>query len=88
MAHSTLGHIEQGTNNTTVDTLAEIARALDAHWDVRLVGGVAAPDDLRMELIDRLCGLVDRLSDRDVRHLLGQIAFLEAELRAQGETRK
>lgn len=82
VAHATWGHIEKGVLNTTIDTLAEIARVLGAHWEIRLDGGLETLDPTRTELLDRLGAIVDQLSDRDVRLLLMQVAAYEDELPA------
>lgn len=75
--HSTLGQVEAGNLNVTVDTLAQIAAALDAHWEIQLVGGAEVPQDERTMLVDRLAAIVDLLDDVDIRLLRSHLQVWE-----------
>lgn len=85
--HATIGAVENGLANVTIDTLADLARFLSARWELQLVGG-AEQDELRRELMDRLASILDRLDDRDVRQLLRSVAGLEAELGIERQSKQ
>lgn len=77
-------HIEHGTISAPVDTLSLVAKALEAHWEVRLIGGpTEARDPERQELIDLTDRLADKLSQREVQLLLGQLRIYEAEQKSK-----
>ena len=68
-----IGHIETARNGSSTDTLMEIARTLRARWEIRLIGLGEEPvrDESRQKILDITDQIVDQLSDRDVRQLLG-----------------
>lgn len=71
-------HIEHETISSSIDTLVDVARVLDAHWDVRLVAGrEEARSPERQALLDLIDRLVDRLEEKDVKVLLGQLQIYE-----------
>lgn len=88
VSHSSIGHIETGFVNATVDMLAEVASVLGARWEVRLVGDSdPARSEVRQELLRRLDAVIDTLDERDVRHLLRVVQAYEADLGAQNQSR-
>lgn len=88
VAHSTLGHVENGSTNVTVDMLAEIAAVLKARWEIRLVGNdEAVRDPERRTLLARLDAVIDQLDDRDVRHLGAMLKLYEADLGTHGQSK-
>lgn len=88
LSHGGWGHIETGVVGTSIDTLAEIARVLDARWEVRLVPSeTALRDPGRATLVETVDRLADQLGDREVRMLLAQLQIYEEELVDQRQTR-
>lgn len=79
MSKGNWGHIESETTSPPLETLDKMARALDAEWVVQLVAGGQALDADRQALVDAITTQVDQLKDYEVRALLHQIAFYEAE---------
>ena len=88
IGHSTWNQVETGRMNPTLSTLEEVARVLKCEWVVRLVPEAERLDAQRQSLLDRVAAIVDLLDDRDVRHLLAQVAHLEEEPRAHRHSRK
>jgi transcriptional regulator with XRE-family HTH domain len=84
-AFATWQQIESGRNNSTVDTLADIAGALGMVWTIDL--SPQAPRDARRQLLaDRLVRVIDRLDERDLRLLSGQVDAYERELGLHGQS--
>lgn len=84
IGHSTWNQVETGRLNATLSTLEEIARVLHCEWELRLVPDEEERlDAQRRDLLERLTAIVDRLEDRDVRHLLIQVGAYEDELGVQ-----
>lgn len=88
MTKGGIGHIENARNGSSTDTLDEIARVLQARWELRLigVGEGRVLDESRQQVLDLTDSIIDRLKDRDVRQLLGilkgYVDELEREARA------
>lgn len=76
--HSTWGQIETGDMNATIDMLSAIAVTLKCRWEHRMVPESTELQN-RTELLDRFTAIVDRLTDRDARLLMSQIAEYERE---------
>src|SRR5262245_26385185 len=79
MSKGNWSHIEVMRTSPPLDTLEKMAKALRAHWVVRLVAGDVALDVERQELIDTLDRDLDQLKDDEVRNLLNQLSFYAAE---------
>jgi transcriptional regulator with XRE-family HTH domain len=89
MSKGGVGHIETGLNSTSTDTLEDLATALHARWELRLVG-VEEPerDPLRMALVDKLDSVVDLFDIETIRILMANLEIYEAAARSrQGQTR-
>lgn len=73
-AFTTAHHVELGSTNTTVETLAHLAEALDATWEVRLVPKDRALTPSQRELRERLDALLATLDDSAVAALLAHLS--------------
>jgi transcriptional regulator with XRE-family HTH domain len=77
-----IGHIETARYGSSTDTLVEVANALQARWEIRLigVGEGAARDPSRQQLLDLVDSIVDRLKDKEIGYLLGIVKVYADEL--------